>query len=142
VPAPADAPPSSVVDPHAIAPCAAKLSADSLRAARPSLGILSMSLRLGEQVEALVQGRINGSAAVAVLTDLRVLLVNEREWSPEVVSFEVIADLAVQGLQDDRTASLTFIGGGENTTISSITDRPLAHDLARLVRGRVADLSS
>jgi hypothetical protein len=117
-----------------------KLSPDSLRAARPSLGILTVTLRLGEKVEALVQGRINGAAAVAALTDQRVVLVNEREWSPEIMTFDIEGELVVQGLQDDRTASLTFVGRGENVTISTITDRPLAHDMARLVRSKVAEL--
>jgi hypothetical protein len=131
-----------VEDPHGIAPAVAKLSPDSLQVGYSALAVLAVTLRLGERVEALVQGRIDGEAAVAALTDQRVVLVDQREWSPQVVSFEIARELVVQGLQDDRTASLTFIGDGENVTISTITDRPLAHDMARLVRGRVSELGA
>lgn len=97
-------------------------------------------MRLSEQLECVVQGNFNNANGVAALTDQRVLLINEREWSPEVVVFEIGIDLVVQGLQDDRTASLTFIGGGQNVTISGITDRSVAHEMARSVRARVSEL--
>jgi hypothetical protein len=139
-PAAGGAPTAAAEDPHGLGLAVTKLSPESLQAGYTSLAVLAVTLRLGERVEAVVQGRIEGVAAVAALTDQRVVLVNEREWSPQTTSFDVVRDLVVQGLQDDRTASLTFIGGGENVTISTITDRPLAHDMARLVRGRVSEL--
>ncbi|MBI2704902.1 MAG: hypothetical protein HYX32_06390 [Actinobacteria bacterium] len=116
------------------------LSPPSLVAARASLAVLSVTMRPSEVLDCVVQGRFNNASGVAALTDQRVLLVNEREWSPEVIVFEIGIDLVVQGLQDDRSASLTFIGGGLNVTISGITDRPIAHEMARLVRASVAEL--
>ena len=102
--------------------------------------MLAVTMREIEQLECVVQGHVNNSNGVAALTDQRVVLVNEREWLPEVIVFEIGTDLVVQGLQDDRTASLTFMGGGLKVTISGIVDRAVAHEMARAVRARVAEL--
>ncbi len=102
--------------------------------------MLSALLHEGEHVDALVQGRYQNHAGVAVLTNERVLLVNDHEWRPDVREIDIVADLVVQGWQDDRTASLVFVTGGQSITIEMITDRPLAQEMAHLIRGRVADL--
>ena len=44
-------------------------------------------------------------AGVAALVEGKVVLVNERQWKPDVVVLPVDNDLAVQGWQDERTAS-------------------------------------
>ena len=44
----------------------------------------------------------------------------------------------MQGWQDDRTASLIFVTEGQSVTFSFIIDRPLAQEMAQLVRNRVA----
>ena len=67
---------------------------------------------------------------MGVLTDRRILLVNEHEWVPFVRTIPLTRNLLVQGWQDDRTASLIFVVAGQSITISSIADRPLAQDLA------------
>jgi hypothetical protein len=128
-----------VVDPHGLAPLVGRLSPGSLRTGKVALGILSVLLETGETASALVQGQYQSHPAVAVLTDRRILLVNEHEWAPDVREIRIEPDLKVQGLQDERTASLTFITGGVGVTISLIADRPLAHEMARLVRARVAE---
>ena len=69
--------------------------------------------------------------------DRRLVIVNEHEWQPDIREIPLTTDLVVQGLQDERTASLTFITEGVGVTISAIADRPLAHEMARLVRERV-----
>ncbi len=70
------------------------------------------------------------------------MLVNEHEWVPDIREVEITADLEVQGWQDDRTASLIFVTGGQSVTFSFIIDRPLAQELAQLVRARVAALQA
>lgn len=130
--------PQGVVDPHSMAPFVAQLSATALRAGRTALGILSALLQEGEVVQALVQGQYQSQPAVGALTSSRLLLVNEHEWQPDVREVALTPDLTVQGLQDEKTASLTFIANGVAITISAIADRPLAHDMARQVRERAA----
>ena len=148
-PVPADAPPGAgvppeaaiplgVVDPYGLAPFVAQISAQALRASRNALGILSAILTDGETITALVAGVYQSQPAVAALTSKRLVLVNEHEWKPVIREVTLAPDLTVQGLQDERTASLTFITDGMGVTISSIQDRPLAHEMARLVRERVA----
>ncbi|MGC4050621.1 MAG: hypothetical protein QM757_14690 [Paludibaculum sp.] len=70
------------------------------------------------------------------------LLVNEHEWKPDVRSLPLTPDLALQGWQDDRTASLIFLVDGRSITLSLIADRPLALDFAHQLRARVAALTS
>jgi hypothetical protein len=139
VPPPEDPAPEGVVDPNGLAAVVDRLSAESLRAGRVAIGILSSLLRGDEKVDAMVQGTYQRDAAVAVLTDKRLLLVNEHEWVPDVRAIEITPDLLVQGWQDDRTASLIFIVDGRSVTISLISDRPLAQDMAHRIRARVAE---
>jgi hypothetical protein len=142
-PAPApDAPPEAaapagMVDPNGLVSVMQRLSAAALRTARVSLGILSMVLEPDEQVESLVGGRYQNQTGVAVLTDRRIVLVNEHEWVPDIRVVPLTADLIVQGWQDDRTASLIFVTEGQSVTFSFIIDRPLAQEMAQLVRARV-----
>jgi hypothetical protein len=67
----------------------------------------------------------------------RVLLVNGREWKPDVLQLDVIAGLTVQGWQDDRVASLVFQTGGAAVTIDQIAEREMAQRLAASLRSRI-----
>jgi hypothetical protein len=132
--------PAGVVDPSGLGPVAQRLSAAALRTGRVSLGILSMVLEPDEQVESLVGGRYQNQAGVAALTSQRIVIVNEHEWVPDIRVVALTPELVVQGWQDDRTASLIFITGGQSVTFSFIIDRPLAQEMAQLIRARVARL--
>jgi len=132
--------PGAGSDPHKMMKAVGELAPASVAAGRASLFVLSVVMRPSEELACVVQGRINNQNGVAALTDQRVLLVNEREWSPEVTVFEIGTDLVVQGLQDESTASLTFIAGGQRLTASGITDRPVARQLATMLREKVAEL--
>ena len=134
--------PAGVIDPYDLGPAAMRLSAAALRTGRIALGILSMVLEPDEKIESLVGGRYQNEAGVAALTDRRLVLVNEHEWVPDVRTVPITPDLVVQGWQDDRTASLIFITEGQSVTFSFIIDRPLAQEMAQLVRARVAQLSA
>jgi hypothetical protein len=132
--------PIGVVDPHQLAPAVARLSPNAQRAGRVAAAILTAMLHEDELVEALVQGRYQNHAAVGVLTTERILLVNDHEWHPDRREIPVVADLVVQGWQDDRTASLVFVTEGVSVTIEMITDRPLAQEMAHRIRARVSEL--
>jgi hypothetical protein len=109
----------------------------SRRSGRVSFGILGALLEDNERVDVLVQGRLLGEEGACVLTDRRVLLVNGREWKPDVLQLDVIAGLMVQGWQDDRVASLVFQTGGAAVTIDQIAEREMAQRLAASLRSRI-----
>jgi hypothetical protein len=92
----------------------------------------------GDIVEAIVQGRFRGSAGVVALVGPRVVIVNDRQWKPDTLVVPVSRNLQVQGWQDDRTASLTFVFPEGHERIEAIFDRPLAIDLAQRIRDRAA----
>ena len=106
------------------------------RSARTAAAIASVLLDDGELVEQVVPGKYLGHNAVGVLTDRRLLVVNDREWTPDVRSVAISPGLAVQGFGDDRTASLTFSGDGDPLSIEGISETGLARELAQRVRGR------
>jgi hypothetical protein len=133
--------PVGIVDPCELGPAMARLSTNAQRVGREAAAILSALLRDDEHVDALVQGRYQNNAGLAVLTNGRILLVNDHEWRPDVREVPIVADLVVQGWQDDRTAALVFVTEGVSVTIEMIMDRPLAQEMAHLIRARVADLA-
>jgi len=134
--------PLGVVDPFGLGPATERLSPGSLRAGRVALAILSALLERDEQVEILVQGRYQHQAGVAVLTDRRLLLVNDHEWLPDIREISITPDLVVQGWKDDREASLVFVTEGQSCTLSMILDLELAKEFADRVRRRVAEAGS
>ena len=106
------------------------------RSARTAAAIASVLLEDGELVEQVLQGSYLGKSAVAVLTDRRLLVVNDREWKPDVRSIAIDPSLQVQGIGDDKSASLTFTGSGEPLSLETISDTALARELAQRVRLR------
>ncbi len=133
--------PVGVVDPWGFGPVYSRLSGNAQRAGRVAAAVVSVLLDEGEQVRALVQGRYQSQAGLVVLTDRRVLVANDHEWQPDIRTIPFAPDLVVQGWQDDRTASLVFVTEGQSVTVSLIVDRPLAQELAQLIRARVAELA-
>ncbi len=114
----------------------ARFSPGARRAGKASLLAAAVLLEEGESVECAAAGRLEGEPAAAVLTDRRILLVNERAWAPLVASMRVDASLAVQGWQDSRTASLTFLTHGRQLVLEQITDKALAIEVAGRIRAR------
>lgn len=94
----------------------------------------------GETIEALVVGRFRGEDGACVVTGNRVILANDREWKPDVHSIAIEAGLAVQGWQDDKSASLVFQHSGPAATIDQIGEREMAQKLAVVLRAKVAEL--
>lgn len=128
--------PAAPVDPNRLGAAVARLSSGARKVAKAPLLVAAVLLEDGELVECAAAGRIEGIGAVAVLTDRRILLVNERAWSPMVASMAVDPGLAVQGWQDSRTASLTFVAAGRQLVLEQITDKQLAVEVAGRIRAR------
>jgi len=114
----------------------ARLGNSARKASRVALGITSVLLEEGELVECLVAGKVNELDGVAVLTDRRLLLHNDRQWAVDQLSLPVDAALGVQGLADGGTATLTFTREAIAVPVSRIADVPLAQELAQRVRAR------
>ena len=66
------------------------------------------------------------------------LLVNDREFRPDVVEFAVDASISVQGWQDDRAAALLVQRADQSAQIERIGDKALAQELAQRIRARAA----
>jgi hypothetical protein len=125
-------------DPHALGACVGRLGFTAKRNARVAAGIASAVLDDGETVQQLVHGSYLGKHAVVVVTDRRLLFVNDREWKPDIRSIELTPDLTVSGMGDDRSATLTFSGQGEPAELSGI-DAAQAREFAHRVRTRVSE---
>ncbi len=65
----------------------------------------------GEMVELVLGCRFRGEEAVAVLTNLRLMLVNSREWDPEVVEVTDFTGLSVEGWVERRAATIRISSG-------------------------------
>jgi hypothetical protein len=110
----------------------------SRRSGRAAFLLIANELDPGERVEVLVQGRYNGEDGAAALTDRRIVLANDREWKPDIEVIELRPGLTIQGMADDRTASLTFVRGTLSAVIEGISERELAQRFAALARSRAA----
>lgn len=84
----------------------------------------------------MAAGRMGGEPAAVVLTGRRLMLVNERAWTPVVVILTVDPGLTVQGWQDSRTASLTFVADDGQYVIEQILDKGLAVEIAGRIRNK------
>ena len=141
---PAAAPVASVPfldDPHGLSAAALAIFPDDVERARAAFSVAGVVLDEGEVAVATAVGVVNGHNGVAVLTASRVLLVNDRAWSPDVVSIPITAALTVQGWQDEQVAQLTF-ESEVVARIEQVRDKPSAFEMARLVREHVASAAS
>ncbi|MEI7592274.1 MAG: zinc ribbon domain-containing protein [Actinomycetes bacterium] len=135
-------PPTSpgVIDPNGLNAQVIRLSAASQRSCRAALLVLSTLLDPVEVVEGLVAGHYQGRDGLVALTNVRLIFVNDHEWAPDIRLVPLGAGLAVEGWQDDRTASLIFGIDGQRVSVSTIADRLIAQEMAHQVRARVAAL--
>jgi hypothetical protein len=92
----------------------------------------------GEIVEGLVAGQVFGANSVAAITNQRFIVVNDREFKPDVIEITVDAGCTVQGWQDDRNAALLVQSGSMSVQIERIGDRPMAMEMAQRLRARAA----
>lgn len=133
----AEAPSGSDADPHGFEAALARVGPMARRNARAAVVVAAALLAPDEQVDAVVLGRVYGHSGVVVLTDRRLLVVNDRAWKPDLAELDVAVPLEVAGWQDDRAASLTFTVGDFSLVVDTIRDRDSARELAGKVRDRV-----
>jgi hypothetical protein len=125
-------------DPHGLGMAIGRLGNGSRKAARSAVVAAGVLLGDGEVVECAVQGRFRDADALAVLTNQRLLVVNDRPWKADIVVLSVDRGLTVQGWQDDRAAALLIQRAEVAVQVERIVDRPLAMEMAQRLRARAA----
>ena len=128
----------TVNDPHALGVALGRLGGGARRASKAAAAALGVALAQGEVVEAVVAGQLYGANALGALTNQRFVVVNDREFKPDVIALAVDAGCVVQGWQDDRNAALLVQSGGQSAQIERIADRPMAVEMAHRLRARAA----
>jgi len=127
---------AGTTDPNGLGLAVGRLGSGARKTAKVAVVVAGALLDEGETVEAVVAGKVEGHGAVLVLTDRSLRLVDDREWRPLHERIPVGPQLEVQGWQDDRTASLTFVFEGRNLVLDQIPDRELAVEMAGRIRYR------
>jgi hypothetical protein len=89
-----------------------------------------------ERVELVLAGRFRADNAVMVLTDRSLLIVNARQWAPEIVVVIDIAAFTVEGWIDRRAATIRLSGATETYVVDSIADTALAEQMTTALRRR------
>lgn len=125
-------------DPNGLGVAASRIERGPLKKARSAFAVAGAILEDGEQVEAVVSGQFEGNPAVLMLTDRNLIVVDDRPWKPTVDRITVDASLQVQGMQDNRTATLTVLGGGRQYVIDQIAPKELAVEMAQRIRYRAS----
>jgi hypothetical protein len=140
---PAQGPPGvQVVDPHGIGQAVSRLSSGAKRGGKIAFAVLGAVLEPDDVVEIVVQGRLHGVPGAAALVGAKLVLVNERQWKPDVVVLTIGNALQVQGWQDERTASVLLTVGGQQEVVERIPDRLLAVEFAQRIRERIGQLAA
>lgn len=85
-------------------------------------------------VKVAIGGRFRARDGAAVLTDRRLLLSNNREWDPEVVSLDRGAGIEVEHWVQRRAAILRFTAGGEQHVMDRVNDLTVAEVLVEALR--------
>jgi hypothetical protein len=125
------------MDPFGLGAAAMRLSGGSRKKGKSALAVLSAVLKEGDQVEQVLVGTYHSVEGAAAVVSGDLLLVNTREWQPEVVRV-TLAGMGVQGLADGRNASLTFQSGATSDTFAGVSDAELAVEFANRIRARAA----
>jgi hypothetical protein len=124
-----------VADAHGLSAAVGRLRLEDQERAAVPISVCGALLQHDEVVLAAVTGQMLGHAAVVVLTNRRVLVVNGRRWQPIVDVFEVGPSLMVRGRHDRDVAALTFSDETRLSTVDGISEVGLAVELAERIRG-------
>ena len=126
-----------VTDPHGLGAAVSRLSGSSRKHGHAAFMVLAHVLDEGEQVVVVTSCRFRGAPAALALSDRRLLVVNAREWEPDVLPVGLEPGLTVQGWQDERHAALVFTRDGHELVVDQIGDRAMAQEIAAGVRSKV-----
>ncbi len=121
-------------DPQDFGKAVDRLHPDDVERARVPLAVCGALLDRAERVRSVVTGQMLGRPAAVVLTDRRVLVVNERRWRPIIDSYDLGPDLRVRGRQDGRVAALSFADEDRLTMVDGIGEVEMAVALAKATR--------
>ena len=99
--------------------------------------MLSVVLQEGDVVEQVLVGKYHGVDGAVAITAQDLVLVNAREWQPEVVRV-ALAGMVVQGTQEGRHARLGFESGGTHDSFEGVSDTALAVEFANRIRHKAA----
>lgn len=121
-------------DGHALDRAVSRLRSDDQEAARVPLAVCGALVEPDEQVHGVVTGIMHGCAAAVVLTNSRVLVVNERRWRPVVELFALEEAPVVIGHHDGQVATISFSDGSRSVTVNEIRDVDLAVALVEASR--------
>jgi len=116
-----------------------RLAGSSRKAGRSAFMVLACNLEDGETVQAVVQCRFRGAAGAMALTDRRLLIVNAREWNPDVIPVGLEPGLTVQGWQDGGSAAIVLGRDGHEIVIDRISDLDLVQEIVGEIRSRSGD---
>jgi len=123
-------------DPAGLGAALARLGSGGRKGAKAAANAVAVLLHDGEVVECIAQGQFYGANGVVLLTNQRVLVVNDREHRPDVVEFTVDGGLTVQGWADDRAAALLLQRNELTAQVERIGDKAIAQELAQRIRAR------
>ena len=112
-----------------------RLRPEDAEAAHVALSVCGALLPAGEGVIALLTGQMLGRPAAVLVTEYRVVIANDRRWTPVVDVFAINADLTVRGRQDRDIAALSFSDRNRVSMVDGITEVAMAVELANLIRG-------
>ncbi|CAB5038455.1 unannotated protein [freshwater metagenome] len=112
-----------------------RLRPEDAEAAHVALSVCGALLPAGEGVVALLTGQMLGRPAAVLVTEYRVVIANDRRWTPVIDVFAINADLTVRGRQDRDIAALSFSDRNRVSMVDGITEVAMAIELANLIRG-------
>lgn len=98
------------------------------------LSVCGALLREDEVVLGAVTGQMLGRPAAVVVTEERVLVVNDRRWQPVVDIFPIDGDLVVRGRHDRQVAALSFADPTRVSMVDGIGEVGIAIELADHIR--------
>lgn len=136
--APADDDPTSAVaaDQHGLDVAVSRLRPEDRERARVPLSVCGALLLPDEHVVGAVTGQMLGRPAAVVVTQSRVLVVNDRRWQPIVDVYPIDDALLVRGRHDRQVAALSFADDTRLSMVDGITEVELAVGLAEAIRDR------
>jgi hypothetical protein len=137
-PVAAVAPVAAPSDPHALGVAFSRMSNSSKKSSKVVVGIASVVLEPGELVECLVAGKVQELDGLLILTNRRLVVLNDRQYEPDVISFVVDAAVTVRGEAAGTAATLTVSRESTYAQVARITDVQLAQELAQRIRARAA----
>ena len=125
-------------DPFRLGGALSRLGGGGRKNAKAAANAAAVLLRDGETVECIAQGQFYGANAVVILTNQRLLVVNDREFRPDIVDFVVDGAITVQGWADERVAAVLIQRNELTAQIERIGDKAIAQELAQRIRARAA----